>query len=218
MNTKQLYKYPRLNTVLSQNFSDHLLGYIKKAVSGSRGDNTETPFNIYRVFIDLAASPDCATYTGLDILNSEHQMNKQLKLLVGFIYSELEVSHSKKWRTTKAIVQTFEYMAQDCDFKIQPIENNSRRITSDVNNCIALYDIELKDRELLDYYKGWSCFDSDGEELPTYLATTPPDPPPVLIVPEAFLISTVIGISLVSCLSEIIVIEPSINEISHFPM
>lgn len=171
MNTKQLYKYPRLNTVLSQNFSDHLLGYIEKAVSGSRGDNTETPFNIYRVFIDLAASPDCATYTGLDILNSEHQMNKQLKLLVGFIYSELEVSHSKKWRATKAIVQTFEYMAQDCDFKIQPIETNSRRVTSDVNNCIALYDIELKDRELLDYYKGWSCFDSNGEELPTYLAT-----------------------------------------------
>lgn len=157
MKTELLYKYPNLNSVLSEHFKDYLL----------RGDwrKKEQIVTLYSVFVDISSIEEnhIKDDRQLKLLNSEKVFVQTYHQFVGFIHTELELAPSGFSDLLLNVKKAFMHIAKSSGFVDVTYPHVSRdSISDDVQRCIDLY-IEMPRCDVKhEFYQGWTAIDRDG--------------------------------------------------------
>lgn len=169
MRAKQLYYFPKLQTVLSNEYRREIESLISKWAK-----KTEIPacLNIYSSFVDICIRKSgAAQYSAFDIRNNEGSLNAHISALIGFIHSELETSANALYRYTLFFKNAFREFASRYNIPLQNIKISEIKLTNDMEDSIALYQSMNTDASLIEYYSGWECEDKEGNSQSLHLAT-----------------------------------------------
>jgi hypothetical protein len=167
MNSHQLQYYPRLKTVLSNEYWDE----VNRLFHSHRVKRSLVVVNFYAVFIDTAVRKSSCPYTAFDIRNSESMLNIHLSALIGFIYTEADLSLANKAQIINCYRKSFSDFATRYNMVLQVIKISGMKISDDAQVCIELYLSKNYKSALGEYYSGWTCKDKEGKNHNVHLAT-----------------------------------------------
>ena len=157
VDSRFLKGYPRLSTIISQNFMLKLHSLMPKAVQ-----NKIPSMNTYAAFLDITGIGSNRPYTGMDILNSQKMAYYQLELFAGFVRTEyFDIpQHSQYyiiWIHVTAISKFISSNGIILD-TVNLLTFNS----CEINKHIEIYKAYRIDMERRDYYNGWYVLSQDG--------------------------------------------------------
>lgn len=159
MNSQQLRYYPRLHNVFTEMYRSYLTEMFTRIGINKGG----LLLNIYSCFVDVVVvRKSDSAYNALDIYNNEDRLNKHFKLLVGFVYTEMDSKIGKKYDTCRCYHKAFKELAHHHP-TLDEIKFSTTRVTDYAQSCIALYQNTPKNDALLDYYAGWTFCSKEGQ-------------------------------------------------------
>lgn len=164
----QLSHYPRLETVLSKTYR----AYLNDICDYYKGSSLKSLLTPYVCFVDIAIRNSSTPYCGVDILSSSDRLNHHFRLLIGFVYSELNHhTKTKKYDYGNGYKRIFSTIAKEKNLSLHNLALSALTVTDDATKCIEEYKCANKNVDLSDYYKGWTCKSKDGREFNLHLAT-----------------------------------------------
>ena len=171
MQAKQLRNFPKLKTVLSSEYQEEMKNLI--SLSKSKVCKSEIPscLNIYSSFVDICIRKSDDPYSAFDIRNSERKLNTHLSALIGFIYTEIEVSFMTLYKYSYYFKKVFSEFASSCGMSLQNIKISDTRLSNDAKDSVDLYKRMNNNIYLVEYYSGWRCEDKEGHSHMVHLAT-----------------------------------------------
>lgn len=156
-----LKHYPRLESVFSKDFRMMLMEICPQN-SPAEKTASQKVLRAYGAFIDIVDFNKCGPYTGLDILNSSNALNKQIKLVIGFIYHESDSGFTTRYQAAKTIYEVLLRIPTTFSLEVDSIKLSERSLSLDAQYCVNLYKNEKKDEKKLEYYNGWKVEDKYG--------------------------------------------------------
>ncbi|EID7761340.1 hypothetical protein L2726_003932 [Vibrio parahaemolyticus] len=165
MNLKTLNELSLLKTALSVEYSNYLTLTAEYSVSPLF---IQPILNIYAAYSYLAGQ---GNYSALEILNDSNQLNAQFQSLIGFVYSNDDITIKRRYDLGNQLKNLFRYIAQDKQLDLNDVKLSSTKITEDTSNCLAQFrQLEL-DKTKIDYLNGWQVVSKEGKEHEAYLDT-----------------------------------------------
>ncbi|MBM4845990.1 hypothetical protein HYO58_20960 [Vibrio parahaemolyticus] len=165
MNLKTLNELSLLKTALSVEYSNYLTLTAEYSVSPIL---IQPILNIYAAYSYLAGQ---GNYSALEILNDSNQLNAQFQSLIGFVYSNDDITIKRRYDLGNQLKNLFRYIAQDKQLDLNDVKLSSTKITEDTSNCLAQFrQLEL-DKTKIDYLNGWQVVSKEGKEHEAYLDT-----------------------------------------------
>ena len=165
MNLKTLNELSLLKTALSVEYSNYLTLTAEYSVSPIF---IQSILNIYAAYSYLAGQ---GNYSALEILNDSNQLNAQFQSLIGFVYSNDDITIKRRYDLGNQLKNLFRYIAQDKQLDLNDVKLSSTKITEDTSNCLAQFrQLEL-DKTKIDYLNGWQVVSKEGKEHEAYLDT-----------------------------------------------
>lgn len=168
MKPKVLKKIPTLEKVLSHKlikfyeYDSTCLHNIKEPVPAKE---------IFSLYIDVCELGDefVIGYSGLDLFNDKELLNIRYQECLGFLYKYIEAGFDRKHLYAKAISNFFHQVASFSNLEIKLIKTNVRKISKDIETCIALIDLRDLNLNKLSFYQGWLVQCKHGEYKRLYL-------------------------------------------------
>ncbi|WP_332420724.1 hypothetical protein [Vibrio metschnikovii] len=166
MNVKILNGLSLLKTALSVDYSNYLT--LADEPSVQKGSMQQLVLNIYAAYCYLVGQ---GNYSALDILNDSTSLNTHFQLLVGFVYSNDDITIKYRYNLGVRLKAIFRYIAQDKQLDLNDIKLSTTKITEDVSSCLAQFRKLNIDKTKADYLDGWSVVSKEGKEHEAHLDT-----------------------------------------------
>ncbi|HHC7129597.1 TPA: hypothetical protein ACN37W_003378 [Vibrio parahaemolyticus] len=166
MNVKILNGLSLLKTALSVDYSNYLT--LADEPSVQKGSMQQLVLNIYAAYCYLVGQ---GNYSALDILNDSTSLNTHFQLLVGFVYSNDDITIQYRYNLGSRLKAIFRYIAQDKQLDLNDIKLSTTKITEDVSSCLAQFRKLNIDKTKADYLDGWSVVSKEGKEHEAHLDT-----------------------------------------------
>lgn len=162
MNVTRFGSYKVLSSTLSEELK---LLFIKGVTSDKLLQEANHARLIYSVFIDISSNhPEYVNnYTGLNVLNCEDTLNKQYRLVIGFIYSSFDYSNESKYAKSKAIERFYCNVASQANFTFSLIKISKSTQSKDVDKYAELYKKKNINNIKLEFYRGWRVESKEGD-------------------------------------------------------
>ncbi|MDE1232924.1 hypothetical protein [Vibrio aestuarianus] len=166
MNVKILNGLSLLKTALSVDYSNYLT--LADEPSVQKGSMQRLVLNIYAAYCYLVGQ---GNYSALDILNDSTSLNTHFQLLVGFVYSNDDITIKYRYNLGVRLKAIFRYIAQDKQLDLNDIKLSTTKITEDVSSCLAQFRKLNIDKTKADYLDGWQVVSKEGKEHEAHLDT-----------------------------------------------
>ncbi|HHF0502897.1 TPA: hypothetical protein ACPHRY_002207 [Vibrio antiquarius] len=165
MNVKTLNGLSLLKTALSVEYSN----YLTLAAESSVHKNLIQPvLNIYAAYSYLVGK---GNYSALDILNDSSSLNAHFQSLIGFVYSNDDITIKRRYDLGYQIQILFRYIAQDKQLDLNDVKLSWSKISTDVSSCLAQFRKLNIDKTKADYLDGWQVVSKEGKEHEVHLDT-----------------------------------------------
>ncbi|OEF91365.1 hypothetical protein A1QY_00745 [Vibrio anguillarum] len=163
MNVKTLNELSLLKTALSVEYSN----YLTLAAESSVHKNLIQPvLNIYAAYSYLVGK---GNYSALDILNDSSSLNAHFQSLIGFVYSNDDITIKRRYDLGYQIQILFRYIAQDKQLDLNDVKLSWSKISTDVSSCLAQFRKLNIDKTKADYLDGWLVVSKEGKEHEAHL-------------------------------------------------
>ena len=163
MNVKTLNELSLLKTALSVEYSN----YLTLAAESSVHKNSIQPvLNVYAAYCYLVGQ---GNYSALDILNDSSSLNAHFQSLIGFVYSNDDITI--RYRYGNLLKVLFCYIAQDKQLDLNDVKLSSTKFSTDVSSCLAQFRKHNIDKSKADYLDGWQVTSKEGKEHEAHLDT-----------------------------------------------
>ncbi|HHX8692156.1 TPA: hypothetical protein ACVO33_002593 [Vibrio diabolicus] len=163
MNTSILRELSLLKTVLSVEYSNYLT---YAAESSVKPQYIQPLLNAYAAYCYLVGQ---GNYSALEILNDSSSFNAHFQSLIGFVYSNDNITIKNRYDLGNRLKVLFRYIAQDKHLVLNEIKLSSIKITEDASSCLAQFQKVNIDRTKADYLNGWQVASKEGKEHEVYL-------------------------------------------------
>ncbi|WP_122055110.1 hypothetical protein [Vibrio sp. Evd11] len=165
MNVKTLNELSLLKTALSVEYSNYLTLAAESSVPPKKIQST---LNIYVAYCYLVGQ---GNYSALEILNDSISLNAHFQSLIGFVYSNDDITINLRYVHGLYLNNLFRYIAQDKHLTLNEVTLSAKKITEDASNCLAQFRKLNIDRTKADYLNGWQVVSKEGKEHEAHLDT-----------------------------------------------
>ncbi len=165
MYVKMLNELSLLKTALSVEYSNYLT---LAAESLTSPGNIQPVLNIYASYCYLVEQ---GNYSALEILNDSNQLNAHFQLLIGFVYSNDDITIKRRYVLGNQLKNLFCYIAQDKNLTLAEVKLSHVKITEYASTCLAQFRELNIDKSKSDYLDGWQVLSKEGKEHEAYLDT-----------------------------------------------
>lgn len=165
MNVKTLNELSLLKTALSVEYSNYLTLAAESSVPPKKIQST---LNIYVAYCYLVGQ---GNYNALEILNDSSSLNAHFQSLIGFVYSNDDITINLRYVHGLYLNNLFRYIAQDKHLTLNEVTLSAKKITEDASNCLAQFRKLNIDRTKADYLNGWQVVSKEGKEHEAHLDT-----------------------------------------------
>ncbi|HIF9201354.1 TPA: hypothetical protein ACX6QC_002787 [Photobacterium damselae] len=165
MNLKTLNELSLLKTALSVEYSNYLTLTAESTVTKR---NMQPALNLYAAYCYLTEQ---GNYSALDILNNSSSLNAHFQSLIGFIYSNDDITVFLRYTYGYALKIIFRHIAQDKHLTLNEIKLSSTKITEDVSICLTQFRKFNVNKAKADYLDGWQVVSKEGKEHEAHLDT-----------------------------------------------
>nr|WP_301339347.1 hypothetical protein [Vibrio sp. Y20_XG_PY13] len=124
--------------------------------------------NVYAAYSYLVGQ---GNYSVLDILNDSSSLNAHFQSLIGFVYSNDDITIKHRYTFGNLLKVLFLYIAQDKQLDLNDVKLSSTKISTDVSSCLAQFRKLKLDKAKADYLNGWPVLSKEGKEHEAYLDT-----------------------------------------------
>ncbi|MGR5245889.1 hypothetical protein ACP3VU_14300 [Vibrio sp. PNB23_22_6] len=165
MNVKALNELSLLKTALSVEYSNYLTLAAESSVSPSR---IQLALNFYAAYCYLIGQDN---YSALEILNDSSSLNAHFQSLIGFVYSNDDITIINRYRLGTHLKNLFRYIANDKQLILEDVKLSKDKISEDAQSCLAQFRKLNIDKTKADYLNGWQVLSKEGKEYEAYLDT-----------------------------------------------
>ena len=165
MNVKTLNELSLLKTALSVEYSNYLTLTAESTVNSKY---IQSILNIYAGYCYLVGQ---GNYSALEILNDSSSLNTHFQSLIGFVYSNDDITIRRRYDLGNQIKILFRYIAQDKHLTLDEVKLSNAKVTNDVSNCLAQFRKLNIDKTKADYLDGWQVVSKEGKEHEAHLDT-----------------------------------------------
>jgi len=165
---KQLSYFPKLQTVLSEEYREEIEEMILSTVKKSEFPQLT---NIYSCFVDIYFHNSGYPFNAFNIKNSERELQTHITALIGFIYTEIESNPMTLYKYCYYFKIVFNIISSRYGLSFKNIKVSDTRLTNDTKHCMRFYKCLNINSSLLEYYSGWRCEDKSGNTHFVHLAT-----------------------------------------------
>ncbi|WP_394142513.1 hypothetical protein [Vibrio chagasii] len=165
MNVRILNELSLLKTALSAEYSN----YLALAAESSTSPKLIQPIlNLYAAYCYLVKQ---GNYSALEILNDSSSLNAHFQSLIGFFYSNDDITIKRRYDLSHQLKILFRYIAQDKHLTLDEVKLSSLKITEDVSSCLAQFRELNIDKTKAVYLDGWQVLSKEGKEHEAHLDT-----------------------------------------------
>ncbi|AGB11350.1 hypothetical protein VPBB_2905 [Vibrio parahaemolyticus BB22OP] len=165
VNLKALNELSLLKTALSVEYSNYLTLAAEYSVSPKY---IQGLLNFYATYCYLVEQ---GNYSALEILNDSNQLNTHFQRLIGFVYSNDDITIIRRYSLGNQLKNLFRYIAQDKQLDLNDVKLSYTKISEDVSSCLAQFRQLKLDQTKIDYLNGWQVVSKEGKEHEAYLDT-----------------------------------------------
>lgn len=165
MNVKTLNELSLLKTALSVEYSNYLTLAAESSVHKNR---IQPVLNVYAAYCYLVGQ---GNYSALDILNDSSSLNAHFQSLIGFVYSNDDITIRYRYNYGNLLKVLFRYIAQDKQLDLNDVKLSSTKFSTDVSSCLAQFRKHNIDKSKADYLDGWQVTSKEGKEHEAHLDT-----------------------------------------------
>ncbi|HHY0446265.1 TPA: hypothetical protein ACVU4T_003198 [Vibrio parahaemolyticus] len=165
MNVKTLNELSLLKTALSVEYSNYLALAAESSVSPNR---IQSLLNLYAAYCYLIEQ---GNYSALEILNDSSLLNAHFQSLIGFVYSNDNITTSLRYAHANSLKTLFRYIAQDKHLTLNEVKLSDSKITEDASSCLAQFRKHNIDKSKVYYLDGWQVLSKEGKEHEAHLDT-----------------------------------------------
>ncbi|NUW74019.1 hypothetical protein HOP38_16120 [Vibrio mediterranei] len=162
MNVKTLNELSLLKTALSVEYSNYL------ALAAEPSSQIQSMLNLYAAYCYLVKQ---GNYSALEILNDSSSLNAHFQSLIGFLYSNDDITIKRRYDLGNELKRLFRYIAQDKHLTLDEVKLTNLKITEDVSSCLAQFRKLNIDKTKADYLDGWQVMSKEGKEHEAHLDT-----------------------------------------------
>lgn len=166
MNIKTLNELSLLKTALSAEYSNYLT--IAAAESSVTPKRIQAVLNLYAAYCYLVEQ---GNYSALEILNDSSSFNAHFQSLIGFVYSDDDITIKRRYDLGNQLKALFRYIAQDKHLTLNELKLSNIKISEDASSCLALFRKLSIDKTKADYLDGWQVVSKEGKEHEAHLDT-----------------------------------------------
>ncbi|EHH1037112.1 hypothetical protein J7077_004258 [Vibrio parahaemolyticus] len=165
MNVKMLNELSLLKTALSVEYSNYLTLAAESSIFSGK---IQPVLNIYASYCYLVEQ---GNYSALEILNDSNQLNAHFQSLIGFVYSNDDITINYRYDLCGQLKNLFRYIAKDKQLDLNDVKLSKAKISEDAQSCLAQFrQLEL-DKTKAGYLNGWQVLSKEGKEHEAYLDT-----------------------------------------------
>ncbi len=165
MNVKTLNELSLLKSALSVEYSNYLTLAAESSIPPKK---IQPVLNVYAAYSYLVGQ---GNYSVLDILNDSSSLNAHFQSLIGFVYSNDDITIKHRYTFGNLLKVLFRYIAQDKQLDLNDVKLSSTKISTDVSSCLAQFRKLKLDKAKADYLNGWPVLSKEGKEHEAYLDT-----------------------------------------------
>ncbi|WP_253664670.1 hypothetical protein [Vibrio sp. Y20_XG_PY13] len=165
MNVKTLNELSLLKSALSVEYSNYLTLAAESSIPPKK---IQPVLNVYAAYSYLVGQ---GNYSVLDILNDSSSLNAHFQSLIGFVYSNDDITIKHRYTFGNLLKVLFLYIAQDKQLDLNDVKLSSTKISTDVSSCLAQFRKLKLDKAKADYLNGWPVLSKEGKEHEAYLDT-----------------------------------------------
>lgn len=165
MNVKTLNELSLLKTALSVEYSNYLTLAAESSITPKK---IQSRLNVYASYCYLVEQ---GNYSALEILNDSNQLNAHFQSLIGFVYSNDDITIKRRYDLGIHLKNLFRYIAKDKQLDLNDVKLSDTRITEDCQSCLAQFRKLKLDKTKADYLNGWQVLSKEGKEHEAYLDT-----------------------------------------------
>ncbi len=165
MNVKTLNELSLLKTALSVEYSNYLTLAVESSITPNK---IQSRLNVYASYCYLVEQ---GNYSALEILNDSNQLNAHFQLLIGFVYSNDDITINRRYRLGTHLKNLFRYIANDKQLILEDVKLSQDKISEDTQSCLAQFRKLNIDKTKADYLNGWQVLSKEGKEHEAYLDT-----------------------------------------------
>ncbi|MGR5120869.1 hypothetical protein ACPV5W_19290 [Vibrio astriarenae] len=165
MSLKTLNELSLLKTALSVEYSNYLTLAAESSINLTK---IQTVLNVYAAYCYLVKQ---SNYSALEILNDSSSLNAHFQSFLGFVYSNDDITISRRYNISNSLKTLFRYIAQDKHLTLDEVKLSEVKITEDVSSCLAQFRELNIDKSKSDYLDGWQVLSKEGKEHEAHLDT-----------------------------------------------
>ncbi|MGO2322768.1 hypothetical protein [Vibrio casei] len=165
MNLKILNELSLLKTALSVEYSNYLTLAAESSVVKTE---IQSLLNIYAAYCYLVGQ---GNYSALEILHDSSSLNAHFKSLIGFVYSNDDITIIRRYRFGLYFKILFRHIAQDKHLTLDVVKLSANQISGDASRCLAQFRKLKVDKAKTDYLNGWQVLTKEGKEHEAHLNT-----------------------------------------------
>ncbi|MGR5341873.1 hypothetical protein ACPV50_18300 [Vibrio astriarenae] len=165
MNVKTLNELSLLKTALSVEYSNYLTLAAESSINLKQ---IQSVLNVYAAYCYLVKQ---SNYSALEILNDSSSLNAHFQSLLGFLYSNDDITINNRYILGNQLKNLFRYIAQDKHLTLDEVKLSNSKITEDTSSCLAQFRELNIDKSKSDYVDGWQVLSKEGKEYEAYLDT-----------------------------------------------
>ncbi len=165
MNVKTLNELSLLKTALSVEYSNYLTLAAESSINPTE---IQAVLNLYAAYCYLVKQ---GNYSALEILNDSSSLNAHFQSLIGFFYSNDDITINRRYGLSNQLKILFRYIAQDKHLTLDEVKLSNFKITEDVSSCLAQFRELNIDKTKAVYLDGWQVLSKEGKEHEAHLDT-----------------------------------------------
>ncbi|MDE5179094.1 hypothetical protein [Vibrio fluvialis] len=165
MNVKTLNELSLLKSALSVEYSNYLTLAAESLITPKQ---IQPVLNVYAAYSYLVGQ---GNYSALDILNDSSSLNAHFQSLIGFVYSNDDITIRNRYTLGNLLKVLFRYIAQDKQLDLNDVKLSTTKISTDVSSCLAQFRKHNIDKSKADYLNGWQVTSKEGKSLEAHLDT-----------------------------------------------
>jgi hypothetical protein len=165
VNTQTLNELSLLKTALSVEYSNYLTLAVQSSVPKRQAQSVMNTYAAYCYLIEQG------NYSALEILSNSSSLNAHFNLLIGFIYSEDDITIGSRYSLARQIRKLFRYIANDKQLDLDDVKLSTTKISEDAQSCLAEFQKLNIDKTKADYLDGWQVVSKEGKEHMAHLDT-----------------------------------------------
>ncbi|EDM59783.1 hypothetical protein A79_5175 [Vibrio parahaemolyticus AQ3810] len=165
MNVKTLNGLSLLKTALSVEYSNYLTLAAESLLPKGK---IQSLLNLYAAYCYLVEQGD---YSALEILNDSNSFNAHFQSLIGFVYSNDDITIKQRYSHGNSLKILFRYIAQDKHLTLNEVKISQTKISEDASSCLAQFRKLNIDKTKADYLNGWQVLSKESKEYEVYLDT-----------------------------------------------